>query len=247
MRRNIIAGNWKMNMLPDQAMEFISKLAPKVKNKKNEIILCVPYTDLFYTLLTAQQTNIHIGAQNCHYEESGAFTGEIAPQMLKCINVEYVIIGHSERRKYFNETDETVNLKVKSALKHGLKPIICIGETLEERDENKTEEVLIKQITKDLEGLTLEDLSNIIVAYEPIWAIGTGKSEDATDANNTIKTIRSKIKEIFNTEDVSILYGGSVKPENCKNRFLQSDIDGALVGGASLDVNSFLQIIDAQN
>ena len=148
MRNKIIAGNWKMNMLPNEAMQFINELAQTAEKTKNEVILCVPYTDLFYSLLTAQETQIKIGAQNMHWEESGAYTGEISAEMLKCINVEYVIIGHSERRQYFNETDETVNYKIKAALKHDLKPIVCIGESLEQREEGKTEEVVCSQIEK---------------------------------------------------------------------------------------------------
>ncbi len=244
MRRTVIAGNWKMNMLPNEAMEFINALVPMVKDTKNEVIVCVPYTDLFYTLLTVQQTNIHVGAQNMHWEENGAYTGEVAPEMLKCINVEYVIIGHSERRQYFNETDETVNKKVKSALKHGLKPIVCVGETLEQKESGKTVETITNQISKALEGLTIEELSNTIVAYEPIWAIGTGKTATAKDANNSIKSIRQEILKKFGTDDITILYGGSVKPENAKELFNMSDIDGGLVGGASLKAEQFSKIVN---
>lgn len=244
MRRKVIAGNWKMNVLPGEALEFVNNLAPIVKDTKNEVIICVPFTDLFYTLLAVQETNIHVGAQNMHWKESGAYTGEISPDMLKCINVEYVIIGHSERRQYFNETDETVNLKVKSALKHGLKPIVCVGESLEQKEAGNTEEIITSQVAKALEGLTLDDLSNTIIAYEPIWAIGTGKTATAEDANNSIKAIRNKIKELFNTDDVTILYGGSVKPENAKELFSMSDIDGGLVGGASIKAETFGKIVN---
>lgn len=244
MRRKVIAGNWKMNVLPGEALEFVNNLAPTVKDTKNEVIICVPFTDLFYTLLAVQETNIHVGAQNMHWKESGAYTGEISPDMLKCINVEYVIIGHSERRQYFNETDETVNLKVKSALEHGLKPIVCVGESLEQKEAGKTEKIITSQVAKALEGLTLDDLSNTIIAYEPIWAIGTGKTATAEDANNSIKAIRNKIKELFNTDDVTILYGGSVKPENAKELFSMSDIDGGLVGGASIKAETFGKIVN---
>ena len=244
MRRKVIAGNWKMNVLPGEALEFVNNLAPIVKDTKNEVIICVPFTDLFYTLLAVQETNIHVGAQNMHWKESGAYTGEISPDMLKCINVEYVIIGHSERRQYFNETDETVNLKVKSALEHGLKPIVCVGESLEQKEAGNTEEIITSQVAKALEGLTLDDLSNTIIAYEPIWAIGTGKTATAEDANNSIKAIRNKIKELFNTDDVTILYGGSVKPENAKELFSMSDIDGGLVGGASIKSETFGKIVN---
>ena len=244
MRRKVIAGNWKMNMLPNEAIDFINNLAPLVKNTQNEVIVCVPFTDLFYALLTAQETNIHIGAQNVHWEEKGAYTGEVSAEMLKSINTQYVIIGHSERRQYFNETDETVNLKVKSALKHGLKPIVCVGETLEQKEEGKTIEVVTSQISKALQDLTLEDLSNTIVAYEPIWAIGTGKTASSDDANESIKAIRSQINKDFGTDDITIIYGGSVNAENAKELFTMSDIDGGLVGGASLNAEKFSKIVN---
>ena len=246
MRRKIIAGNWKMNMLPNEAMSFITELEPHVKNVKCEIILCVPFTDLFYSLLTAQNTNIKIGAQNMHWEEAGAYTGEIAPNMLKCINVEYVIIGHSERRQYFAETDETVNKKIKAALKHELKPILCVGETLKQRELGLEEEIIKQQIIGSLEGITKEQIEKIVVAYEPIWAIGTGKVATKNDANNMIKLIRKEIESLYNKEtanNVSILYGGSVNKNNSKELFETSDIDGALVGGASLKVSEFNEII----
>ena len=239
-----------MNMLPNEAMSFIESLAPVVKQTENEVILCVPYTDLFYSLLTAQDTKIKIGAQNMHWEENGAYTGEVSGPMLKCINVEYVIIGHSERRQYFSETDETVNKKVKAALKYGLKPIICVGETLEQREEKKTKEVITRQTELALDGLDKNQLKDIIIAYEPIWAIGTGKTATSDDANSSIKEIRNKIKELYDediAEDIIILYGGSVKASNAKELFSTSDIDGGLVGGASLKIDEFTQIINATN
>lgn len=247
MRKKIIAGNWKMNMLPGEAIEFITELTPLVKDTNNEVILCVPYTDLFYALLTAQGTNIKIGAQNMHFEESGAYTGEISGKMLKAINVEYVIIGHSERRQYFNETDGTVNKKVKSAFVNGLKPIVCVGETLEERESGKTAEIITKQTELALEGLTNEQVKSAIIAYEPIWAIGTGKTATSEDANNSIKEIRNKIAKIYGTEvaeEVIIQYGGSVKSSNAKELFSTSDIDGGLVGGASLKAEEFSKIVN---
>ena len=247
MRKKVIAGNWKMNMLPGEAIEFITELTPLVKDTNNEVILCVPYTDLFYALLTAQGTNIKIGAQNMQFEESGAYTGEVSGKMLKAINVEYVIIGHSERRQYFNETDETVNKKVKSAFANGLKPIVCVGETLEERESGKTAEIITKQTELALEGLTNEQVKNTIIAYEPIWAIGTGKTATSEDANNSIKEIRNKIAEIYGTEvaeEVIIQYGGSVKSSNAKELFSTSDIDGGLVGGASLKTEEFSKIVN---
>ena len=247
MRKKVIAGNWKMNMLPNETIQFIEELAPLVKDTDNEVILCVPYTDLFYALLTAQNTNIKIGAQNMHFEESGAYTGEVSGKMLKSINVEYVIIGHSERRQYFNETDESVNKKVKAAFENGLKPIVCVGETLEQREAGKVEEIITNQTKLALEGLKNEQVENTIIAYEPIWAIGTGKTATKEDANDAIKAIRNKIAEIYgqNVADrVIIQYGGSVKSSNAKELFSMSDIDGALVGGASLKSEEFSKIVN---
>ena len=247
MRKKVIAGNWKMNMLPDAAIRFIDELAPFVKDTENEVILCVPYTDLFYSLLTAQNTNIKIGAQNMHWEESGAYTGEVSGQMLKAIGVEYVIIGHSERRQYFAETDETVNKKLKASFEYGLKPIVCVGETLEEREAGKAEEIITSQTEKALEGLTNEQIENTIIAYEPIWAIGTGKTATSEDANNAIRSIRNKISNIYGqmvAERVIIQYGGSVKSSNAKELFTMSDIDGGLVGGASLKSDEFAKIVN---
>ena len=247
MRKKVIAGNWKMNKLPNEAIDFIDRLTPLVKDTKNEVVVCVPYTDLFYALLTAQGTNIKIGAQNMHFEEKGAYTGEVSAQMLKSIGVEYIIIGHSERRQYFNETDETVNKKVKTAFKHELKPIVCVGETLEQREAGKAEEIITNQTEKALEGLTDEQVQNTIIAYEPIWAIGTGKTATSEDANNAIKAIRDKICQIYGQnvgKSIIIQYGGSVKSANCKELFTTSDIDGGLVGGASLDLEEFAKIIN---
>ena len=247
MRRKVIAGNWKMNMLPNEAINFIEELTPLVSDTKNEVILCVPYTDLFYSLLNVQGTNIKIGAQNMHWEEKGAYTGEVSAQMLKSIGVEYVIIGHSERRQYFAETDETVNKKVKSALLNNLKPIVCVGETLEQKENGKTIEIITNQIAKALEGLTRSNLSNIIVAYEPIWAIGTGKTATAEDANNVIKSIRKQVEDLYGSdvaENIIIQYGGSVKSANAEDLLNTSDRDGALVGGASLDAEEFAQIVN---
>ena len=247
MRKKVIAGNWKMNMLPNEAIDFIDKLAPLVKDTKNEVILCVPYTDLFYALLTAQGTNIKIGAQNMHFEEKGAYTGEVSGKMLKSIGVEYVIIGHSERRQYFSETDETVNKKIKAAFENELKPIVCVGETLEQREVNRTKEIITKQIELALQGLTKEQVENTIIAYEPIWAIGTGKTATAEQANDAIMSNRDKICQIYGqkvSERVIIQYGGSVKSANCKELFTMSDIDGGLVGGASLDPDEFAKIVN---
>jgi len=247
MRKKVIAGNWKMNMLPNETIEYITEFAPLVKDTTNEVILCVPYTDLFYALLHTQDTNIKIGAQNIHWEEKGAYTGEISAKMLKSIGVEYVIIGHSERRQYFNETDESVNKKIKTAFANDLKPIVCVGETLEEREQGETEKVITKQTRLALEGLTSQKVEETIIAYEPIWAIGTGKTATSEDANNSIKAIRNEIKDIYGEEVASkviIQYGGSVKSSNAKELFSTSDIDGGLVGGASLKPEEFSKIIN---
>ena len=247
MRRKVIAGNWKMNMLPNEAISMITELAPLVKDTENEVVLCVPYTDLFYALLTAQETNIKIGAQNMHFEEKGAYTGEVSGAMLKSIGVEYVIIGHSERRQYFAETDETVNKKIKAAFANGLKPIVCVGESLEEKEAGKTAEIITNQTKLALKGLTNEQVRNTIIAYEPIWAIGTGKTATSEDANNSIICIRNKIAEIYGNDvaqDVIIQYGGSVKSTNAKELFTTSDIDGGLIGGASLKADEFSKIVN---
>ena len=246
MRKKVIAGNWKMNMLPNEAIKYIEEFAPLVKDTKNEVILCVPYTDLFYVLLNTQGTNIKVGAENMHFAEKGAYTGEVSGQMLKSIGVEYVIIGHSERRQYFNETDESVNKKVKAAFENELKPIVCVGETLEQRESGKTTEVITSQTRLALEGLDKEQIKNTIIAYEPIWAIGTGKTATSEDANNSIKEIREEIEKIYGkevAECVIIQYGGSVKSSNAKELFSTSDIDGGLVGGASLKPDEFAKIV----
>ena len=247
MRRKVIAGNWKMNMLPNEAIDYIQAFEPLVKDAKAEVILCVPYTDLFYCLMNAQGTNIKIGAQNMHFAETGAYTGEVSGKMLKSIGVEYVIIGHSERRQYYNETDETVNKKIKAAFENELKPIVCVGESLEEREAGKTEEIITSQTRLALEGLTNEQVKATIIAYEPIWAIGTGKTATSEDANNSIKAIREEVKRIYGeevSEEVIIQYGGSVKSSNAKELFTTSDIDGGLVGGASLKPDEFSKIVN---
>ena len=247
MRKKVIAGNWKMNMLPDETIKMIEELAPLVEGAQSEVILCVPFTDLFYALLTAQNTNIKIGAQNMHWEENGAYTGEVSAKMLKSIGVEYIILGHSERRQYFNETDETVNKKLKKAFEVGLNPILCVGETLEEREAGKANEIVTNQIRKAFEGITNVQATKTIIAYEPIWAIGTGKTATAEDANNTIYNIRQEMSNLYGqmtAQRVIIQYGGSVKASNCKELFSTSDIDGALVGGASLNADEFAKIVN---
>ena len=246
MRKKVIAGNWKMNMLPNETISMISNLEPLVKDANCEVILCVPFTDLFYALLTAQGTNIKIGAQNMHFEESGAYTGEVSGKMLKSIGVEYVIIGHSERRQYFAEDDECVNKKIKAALKNGLKPIMCVGENETQREKGIQFDIITSQVEKGLEGLSNEQVKNIIIAYEPIWAIGTGKTATKEQANEAISKIREKILEIYGekiAENIIIQYGGSMKPSNAKELLEMSDIDGGLIGGASLDAKDFANIV----
>jgi triosephosphate isomerase len=236
-----------MNMLPNEAIDYIQKFQDLVKDTEHEVILCVPYTDLFYCLMNAQDTNIHIGAQNMHFEEKGAFTGEVSPAMLKSINCEYVIIGHSERRQYYNETDETVNKKLKAAFEYGIKPIVCVGESLEQREAGKAEEVITTQTRLALDGLSNDQVKATIIAYEPIWAIGTGKTATSEDANDAIKAIRNEIRRIYGdevAEEVIIQYGGSVKSSNAKELFTTSDIDGGLVGGASLKPDEFSLIVN---
>jgi triosephosphate isomerase len=228
-------------------MKYIEEFAPLVKDTENEVILCVPYIDIFYANLNLQGTNIKLGAQNMHFEEKGAYTGEVSGAMLKSIGVEYVIIGHSERRQYFAETDETVNKKIKAAFANGLKPIVCVGESLEEKEAGKTAEIITNQTKLALEGLTNDQVRNTIIAYEPIWAIGTGKTATSEDANNSIKCIRNKISEIYGNdvaESVIIQYGGSVKSTNAKELFETSDIDGGLIGGASLKAEEFSKIVN---
>lgn len=247
MRKKVIAGNWKMNKNPEEAKKYLEEFIPLVKDADAEVILCAPYLDLKCMVKHASGSNVKIGAQNMHWEETGAYTGEISGSMLKSIGVEYVIIGHSERRQYFAETDETVNKKIKAVFANELKPIVCVGETLDEREQGKTKEVITAQTRLALEGLTNEQVGNTIIAYEPIWAIGTGKTATSEDANNSIKEIRDEICKIYgqNTSDrVIIQYGGSVKPANAKELFNTSDIDGALVGGASLKPEDFAAIVN---
>ena len=247
MRKKIIAGNWKMNKLPNETIEFIEELAPLIKNTENEVVICAPYIDLFYALLTVQGTNIKIGAQNMHFEEKGAYTGEVSGEMLKSIGVEYVIIGHSERRQYYNETDKAVNEKLKKALSIGLKPIVCVGENLEQRENGEAKEIVTTQTKLALEGINGENAKKTIIAYEPIWAIGTGKTATKEDANETIKWIREEIEKIYGkdiADCVIIQYGGSVKSTNAKDLFTMPDIDGGLIGGASLNAQEFANIIN---
>lgn len=247
MRKPIIAGNWKMNKTIKEAVEFVNEIKGLVVDTDVEVVLCAPATMLKDMKEAAKGSNVKIGAQNMHFEESGAFTGEIAPAMLKEIDMDYVIIGHSERRQYFNETNETVNKKVLKALEVAIRPIMCCGETLEERESGKMEDVVKAQIVEGLNNVPAEKLADVVIAYEPIWAIGTGVTASSEQANDAIAFIRSLLKEMYNeeaSESVQIQYGGSVKPANVEEIMNQSDIDGALVGGASLKTDSFMQLVN---
>lgn len=247
MRKAIIAGNWKMHKTVSEATALVEELKPLVKGAACDVVVCPTSICLPAVVEAVKGTNIKVGAQNMHFEENGAFTGEISPIMLKDLGVEYVIIGHSERRQYFNETDETVNKKLKSAFAYGLIPILCIGESLEEREGNITEEVLAKQVKLDLNGITSENVKGMIVAYEPIWAIGTGKTATADDANETIGFIRKVIEKLYGnevSEAVRIQYGGSVKPSTIKEQMEKEHIDGGLIGGASLKAQDFSAIVN---
>lgn len=247
MRTPIIAGNWKMHYTVDQAVSTIEELKPLVKEARCEVVVCPTFVTLDAVVKAVKGTNIKVGAQNVHFEEKGAFTGEISPGMLEALGIDYVIIGHSERRQYFNETDESVNKKIKACYAHNLVPILCVGESLEEREANITEEVIGKQIKLDLAGLTSEQVEEIVVAYEPIWAIGTGKTATADQANETIAFIRKCIANLYGNDVANktrIQYGGSVKPSTIKEQMGKSDIDGALVGGASLVPADFAGIVN---
>lgn len=234
-----------MNKTAAEAVALINELKPLVAKSKPEVVVCVPYTDLWAVKDAIAGSKIHLGAENVAWAESGAFTGEISADMLLEIGVEYVIIGHSERRQYFGETNESVNKRTKTALAKGLKPIVCVGETLTEREKNKTKRVLKKQVLEGLDGIT--DFTNVVIAYEPVWAIGTGKTATAEDANKTIGYIRSVIRKSFGADvakSLRIQYGGSMKPANAKELMAMKNIDGGLIGGAALKANDFAAIVN---
>lgn len=249
MRKKVIAGNWKMNKLLGEAVQFVDEVKERVpSNDKVEAVVCAPFPYLPTLVEKTKNTNVEIAAQNMHFEDNGAYTGEVSPEMLKDIGVTYVVLGHSERREMFAETDETVNKKVHAAFKHGLVPIICVGETLEQREANETMAIVENQVKAALEGLTEAQVKEAIVAYEPIWAIGTGKTATSEQANEVCTHIRKTVAETVSeaaSEALRIQYGGSVKPSNVDELLAQSDIDGALVGGASLEADSFLQLVEA--
>ncbi len=237
MRKKIIAGNWKMNKTPAEAVELAKMLKDKVNTDEKDVVFCVPAIDIIPVGEVLKGTNIALGAENVYFEESGAYTGEISPLMLKEAGVKYVIIGHSERREYFGETDETVNKKVKKVLEHKMIPIMCCGETLNQREMNITIEHIRIQIKKGLYGLSASDAEKVVIAYEPIWAIGTGKTATSQQAQEVCAAIRQVVKEIYSeatAEKIRIQYGGSVNGKNAAELFAMNDIDGGLVGGASL-------------
>ena len=245
MRKPIIAGNWKMNNTASQGVALVNAIAPLVTEVNCDVVVCVPAINIPAIAEAIKGTNIKLGAENVHFAEKGAYTGEISAAMLLEYNVKYVIIGHSERRQYFAETDETVNKRTLTALNAGLIPIVCIGESLEERETGKTEEVLATQIHEGLKGI--EDIKKVVIAYEPVWAIGTGKTATAEQANETIAFIRKTIGEMFCpkcAEAVRIQYGGSMNAGNCKELMAMPEIDGGLIGGASLKAPDFAAIVN---
>jgi triosephosphate isomerase len=248
MRKIFIAGNWKMNNTLTETKTFIEDFKKNAVSVKDiEIGIAPSFVNLAYAKGLCKDTNIKILAQNMFYEDNGAYTGEISPLMLKDIDIDYVIIGHSERRQYFGETEETVNKRIKKAFEHNIKVILCIGERLQEREQGITNIILEKQLKGDLKDLDEAKLKDIVIAYEPVWAIGTGKSAKTEDAQNACNFIRKNLKDMFGEEisqNIRIQYGGSVKPENTREYMSQPDIDGALVGGASLKADSFMRIIN---
>lgn len=246
MRTPIIAGNWKMNNNIQESLDLVKAIKENKLSKDVEKVICVPFTDLKSVKEEIEGTDIKLGAQNMHFEESGAYTGEISVSMLKEIGVDYCIIGHSERRQYFNETDETVNKKIKTAIKHKIKPIVCVGETLEQREENIEKKIVKSQIEGAFKDIGPEAIEDMVVAYEPIWAIGTGKTASAEDAEDMVGFICETIKSIYgdSSEKTRIQYGGSVKPTNVSEIMGKENIDGALVGGASLKAEDFTKLVN---
>ncbi len=247
MRKVIVAGNWKMNKTPREAIELIETLKPLVSEREDvEVVFCPPFISLMVAVEAVKGTNIKIGAQNMYFEENGAYTGEVAPDMIAECGVEYVILGHSERRQYFGETDESINKKVKKAFEHGLKPIICVGETLEQREQGITEDLVRLQTKIALKDISKEDAKKAVIAYEPVWAIGTGKTATSVQAEEVCAAIRRVLSEIYDEEtagEIRIQYGGSVNAGNAAELFAMPNIDGGLVGGASLKAD-FAKIVN---
>ena len=250
MRTPVIAGNWKMNKGPAEAAELINELKPLVKEARATVVVCVPAVDIMAAKKAVKGSKIKVGAQNVHFKESGAFTGELSASMLKEAGAEYVIIGHSERRQYFGETDETVNLRVKAAVAGGLIPIICVGEKKEQREAGYTDALVAYQTLIALTGLTEEEIKKVIIAYEPVWAIGTGLTATDEQANETIGVIREALRARYGkrvSEKVRIQYGGSMNPKNVKGLMAQPQIDGGLIGGASLKAEDFAQVVNFES
>lgn len=246
MRKPIIAGNWKMNNTIADTKALLTELKPLVADAVCEVVVCVPYTNIATAVELTKGSNIKVGAENVHWAEKGAFTGEISADMLLELGVEYVIIGHSERRQYFGETDETVNKRATTALNKGLKPIICVGETLSEREANEYEAVLVRQTTEALKGMSETQLDNVVIAYEPVWAIGTGKTASNEEANDTIAIVRNTVKSLYGqnaADKMRIQYGGSMNPKNAASLMAMPEIDGGLIGGASLKAVDFSQVV----
>lgn len=246
-RKPLIAGNWKMYKTKQEAKELITQLLPLIDKSQVDVAVFPPYTSLETVLGLTEGTALQVGAQDVFWEDEGAFTGEVSPTMLKALGCTCCLVGHSERRQYFGETDETVNKKIKALLKHGLTPVVCVGETLDQREAGSTQKVIDRQIRQGLAGLAAREVEQLIIAYEPVWAIGTGKTATAAQAQEVIGYIRSILAQDFgqNTaEKVRILYGGSVKPQNIKELMAQPDLDGALVGGASLKAEDFAAIVN---
>lgn len=247
-RKAVIAGNWKMNKTPAEAKELISELKPLVADASCDVVICVPYIDLFTALEETKGTNIKVGAENCHWAESGAFTGEVSAKMLKSIGVDYTVIGHSERRQYFGETDETVQKRVRAALDNDITVILCVGETLIQREQGITRETVALQIKVALQGVSADEMKKIIIAYEPVWAIGTGKTATAEQANEVNKAIREVVEQLYSkeiAEATTIQYGGSMNAKNADELVAQPDVDGGLIGGASLKAEDFSIIVKA--
>ena len=248
LRKAVIAGNWKMNKTPAEAKELLDAIKPLVKDADCDVVACVPFVDLSVALEATAGSNVKVGAENCHWEPSGADTGEISAPMLAAMQVPYVIIGHSERRTYFGETDVTVNKRVKAALANGLTVILCVGEYLEQREQGVTGEVVAMQTKIDLQGVSAEELKRVIIAYEPVWAIGTGKTATAAQANEVCALIRATIADLYSKADadaLTIQYGGSMNAKNAEELLDQPDVDGGLIGGASLKPEDFAAIVKA--
>jgi triosephosphate isomerase len=247
MRKPIIAGNWKMNKTPAEAEQLVTELIPLVKDAKCDVVVCPPYVDLAVVANLLAGTNIKLGAQNIHWAPKGAFTGEVSADMLLAMGVSYAIVGHSERRQYFGETDETVNKRAKAALEANITPIVCVGETLDQREKGVTDTIVSKQTVAALAGIEADEVVKVVIAYEPIWAIGTGKTATSEDANTTIKVIRDAIASVYGqkiAEEVRIQYGGSMKPSNAAELMAMPEIDGGLIGGASLKSDEFAKVVN---